>query len=110
MCFNEIKSKLTRTFALSRRCAAFPFQVAVSGLSETQAMIVHENANDIEANVSPKFKLDWRVIKFQSRLGSGTFGDCYKGLLGEKTVAVSDHAFFVAFSTSASTTPRCRGY
>ena len=48
-----------------------------------------ENASDIDSNVRPEFKLDWRVIKFMLLLGSGTFGDCYKGSIAGEDVAVS---------------------
>ena len=47
------------------------------------------NASDIDKNVRPEFKLDWRAIKFMRLLGSGTFGDCYMGLMGASEVAVS---------------------
>ena len=63
-------------------------EVALSGLNEMQVQLVHENASDIERNVRPEFKLDWRGLKFQTLLGSGTFGDCYKGRLGDRDVAI----------------------
>ena len=54
---------------------------------------LQENTSDIEENVPAKFKLEWSNIKFAVLLGSGTFGDCYKGSLGlglgSKYVAVS---------------------
>ena len=64
-------------------------EVAVSGLNEMQVRLVEENASDIDRNVRPEFKLDWRTIKFMLLLGSGTFGDCYKGSIGTQEVAVS---------------------
>ena len=63
-------------------------EVAVSGLNEMQTKLVHENASDIEKNVRPEFKLDWRVLKFMVHLGSGTFGDCYKGSMEGTEVAI----------------------
>ena len=54
-----------------------------------QVRLVEENALEIEGNVRPELKLDWRVIKFAVLLGSGTFGDCYKGTIGGQDVAVS---------------------
>ena len=49
-----------------------------------------EHASDIDRNVRPELKLDWREIKFLLLLGSGTFGDCYKGSIGGRDVAVSE--------------------
>ena len=64
-------------------------EVEVSGLNERQVELVRENSGYLEDEVDPKFKLDWRDLKFTRLLGSGSFGDCYHGLLGEQEVAVS---------------------
>ena len=65
-------------------------EVAISGLTEMQVQYVNANASDIEKNVHPKFHLDWKRIKFMLLLGSGTFGDCYKGSMTGEEVAVSN--------------------
>ena len=64
-------------------------EVALAGLNDMQLQLVHENSSDIDKNVKPMFKLNWRDLKFQLTLGSGTFGDCYRGSLGGQDVAVS---------------------
>ena len=46
------------------------------------------NAADIDGNVRPEFKLNWRRIQFKLLLGSGTFGDCYMGSIDGIDVAV----------------------
>ena len=50
--------------------------------------MVKSNAPDVDDKVPSFFKLHWKVLKFQERLGSGSFGDCYKGVKGEKPVAI----------------------
>lgn len=57
-------------------------------LNENQVAMVKENASIIDGKVPPYFKLDWRTLKFQGRLGSGSFGDCYKGTKGGRPVAI----------------------
>ena len=57
-------------------------------LNKKQAAMVKANASDIENNVPLHYKLDWRVLKFLERLGSGSFGDCYMGTTGGRTVAI----------------------
>ena len=63
--------------------------IAVSGLTDMQVRYIEEHSSDIEKNIRPEFKLDWNKIKFLMLLGSGTFGDCYKGSIGMLEVAVS---------------------
>ena len=38
--------------------------------------------------MAPRFKLNWKVLKFQNRLGSGSFGDCFQGMSNGKPVAI----------------------
>ena len=54
-----------------------------------QSLMVNANRNEIEDEVSPHLKLNWENIKFEERLGSGAFGDCFKGSKGGRPVAVS---------------------
>ena len=53
-------------------------------LLQRQLKMVKANSANVEDMVPPHFKLHWKVLKFQQRLGSGSFGDCYKGVKGEK--------------------------
>ena len=63
-------------------------QLALNALSEEQAEIVHEGAAALEARVPTRFKISSKKITFESLLGSGSFGDCYRGSLQNFKVAV----------------------
>lgn len=41
--------------------------------------MVEANSRDLDSQVPVFFKLDWKGIVFEGRLGSGSFGDCYRG-------------------------------
>ena len=60
----------------------------MSGLNDMQVQLVQANASDIDKNVRPEFHLDWKKIKFVRLLGSGTFGDCYLGIMAARDVAI----------------------
>ena len=57
-------------------------------LDDEQVAMVQENAPVIEDKLPIHFKLDWEVLQFLERLGSGTFGDCFKGTKGGRLVAI----------------------
>ena len=54
-------------------------QLMLTQLNEKQAAIVEANSGDLDKQVAAVFQLDWRDLLFEGRLGSGSFGDCYKG-------------------------------
>ena len=54
-------------------------QLMLTQLNAKQVAIVEANSQDLDRQVPLVFKLNWRTVTFESRLGSGTFGDCYKG-------------------------------
>ena len=63
-------------------------QLMLNQLNEEQIALIKANAMDIEANVPAHFELNYRVLKFEARLGSGSFGDCFKGRKGGQPVAI----------------------
>ena len=54
-------------------------QLMLTQLNAKQVAIVEASSSDLDKQVPSLFKLDWHVLLFESRLGSGSFGDCYKG-------------------------------
>ncbi len=54
-------------------------QLLLTQLNAKQAAIVDANSVDLDENVPAVFRLNWRNLFFEGRLGSGSFGDCYKG-------------------------------
>ena len=44
--------------------------------------------DSLQIAISPIFMLDWKTLQFESRLGSGSFGDCYKGSKAGRPVAI----------------------
>ena len=64
-------------------------QLALSELNEEQVEIVHAGAEALEAEVPARFKIGGsKKIEFEALLGSGSFGDCYKGRFHNMAVAV----------------------
>jgi len=63
-------------------------ELKLAGLNKQQVKIVKEQSSRIADIVSPVYKLDWGTIAFEKRLGSGTFGDCYKGTRAGRPVAI----------------------
>ena len=63
-------------------------ELALHELNEEQAEIVHAGAASLEAAVPAKFKIASNNITFEALLGSGSFGDCYKGHFYNVAVAV----------------------
>ena len=63
-------------------------ELALNALNEEQAEIVHLGAAALAAAVPARFKIAPRKITFEALLGSGSFGDCYKGHFHNMPVAV----------------------
>ena len=63
-------------------------QLALRELTQEQTVIVHAGAEALETAVPARFKIDSKTITFEALLGSGSFGDCYKGHLHNVAVAV----------------------
>ena len=57
----------------------FKEQLMLSQLNAKQAAIVEADSKDLDKEIPSALKLDWRSLVFEARLGSGAFGDCYKG-------------------------------
>ena len=54
-------------------------QLMLTQLNAKQVAIVEANSLNLNEEVPAGFQLTWRALKFEDRLGSGSFGDCYKG-------------------------------
>ena len=54
-------------------------QLMLTQLNEKQVAIVEANSLDLDKQVPAMFQLNWRDLLFEGRLGSGSFGDCYRG-------------------------------
>ena len=80
-------------------------EIGCNRLDEDQEALIAEGRFKIEDHVDKKFKLHWRELKFEKSLGSGSFGDCFKGTLHSQDVAIKkmrlglvDKQGFEAFS------------
>ena len=85
--------------------AAIRKEIGCDRLDEDQEALVAKGKYKIEDHVDGKFKLHWRELKFEKSLGSGSFGDCFKGTLHNVDVAIKkmrlglvDKEGFEAFS------------
>ena len=54
-------------------------QLRLTRLNPKQTAIIEANVGNLEREVPAMFKLDFRRLTFEERLGSGSFGDCFKG-------------------------------
>ena len=63
-------------------------ELSLNALNEEQTEIVHAGAAALEAAVPSRFKISSSKIMFEVLLGSGSFGDCYKGYFHNVPVAV----------------------
>ena len=59
---------------------------ACKSMNKEQKKLVKNDS--LQIAISPIFMLDWRTLQFESRLGSGSFGDCFKGSKGGRPVAI----------------------
>ena len=70
------------------RARYHPRYSELNRLDAKQAKMVETNAGDLEDNIPAHFKIDWKALQFLKRLGSGSFGDCFKGKKGGHDVAI----------------------
>ena len=54
-------------------------QLLLARLNDEQVAIVEANSTDLDRQIPDIFKLKWQTLVFEGRLGSGSFGDCFKG-------------------------------
>ncbi len=54
-------------------------QLMLTQLNAKQVAIVKAKSLHLDEQVPAVYKLNWRVLLFEGRLGSGSFGDCFKG-------------------------------
>ena len=54
-------------------------QLLLTQLNSEQVAIVEANSMELDEHVRAAFQLNWRDLLFEARLGSGSFGDCYRG-------------------------------
>ena len=63
-------------------------ELMLTKLDRKQAAMVKAHAKGIEDHVPSFFVIDWRELTFEGRLGSGSFGDCFRGRKGGRPVAI----------------------
>ena len=54
-------------------------QLMLTQLNKEQVAVVEANSEDLKNQIPAELELDWRGLVFEGHLGSGSFGDCYKG-------------------------------
>lgn len=74
--------------ALLKKNAEIQRKLNLDVLNEEQEAIVHSGSAQLKAAISGRFHLSHKDITFECLLGSGSFGDCYKGRMGRDVVAV----------------------
>ena len=62
-------------------------ELALRALNDKQVKVVHAGAAMLEAEVPERFRIASTDITFEALLGSGSFGDCYKGYFHNVPVA-----------------------
>ena len=83
---DKYKVELQRRELLDRN-RQIQSELAVHQLSKAQTEIVHAGAAELEAVVPHRFKISSKEITFEALLGSGSFGDCYKGYFHNFVIA-----------------------
>ena len=63
-------------------------ELQLSGLNKDQTQIVKNKSSRIRELVPSVYRLEWTTLLFEARLGSGSFGDCYKGTRAGRPVAI----------------------
>ena len=61
-------------------------ELEANRLGAKQQQMVEANRGDLDGVLGSQ--VNYREISFEGTLGSGTFGDCYKGRLYDRPVAV----------------------
>ena len=77
-----------REVELRRKHSQIQDKLLAQALDHTQLAIIGRGAEELLEFVDASFLCDWREIKYERRLGSGSFGDCYKGYVGRVPVAI----------------------
>ena len=62
-------------------------ELMLNNLNEDQRSMIEKNKEDLLESLM-QHQLEWRGIKFQTHLGSGSFGDCYRGVFQGNAVAI----------------------
>ena len=79
-------------------------ELKLHGLNNTQAKIVKAGSSKISDLLPPEYRLNWHALVFEAHIGSGTFGDCFKGTKSGQAVAIkkmrAGQLFQLKFSTS----------
>ena len=77
---NDEKSKAEQRAAELREAnLKIQDQLMLTQLNAKQAAIVKANSLNLDTQIPAMFKMNWRALLFEARLGSGSFGDCFKG-------------------------------
>ena len=85
----RVTSELRQEVLALEECnARIKKEISLSLMNQTQRSMIEDGASNILKSVRPELQLEWRNIMFMVLLGSGTFGDCYKGRVGPQDVAV----------------------
>ena len=77
-----------REAEMLKRTKQIQDRLLMQTLDLKQVGIVDKGIKDLIENVDPQLLLDFRSIVYDKRLGSGSFGDCYKGYLGRTPAAI----------------------
>ena len=85
---NHLLLHRKRKIEAEAKSAKLQNQLMLTKLNENQVAMVKSNASIIDGKVPAHLKLHWRILKFLGRLGSGSFGDCYKGTKDGRLVAI----------------------
>ena len=83
---NDAKAEAEKRAAeLLERNIDIQNQLMMTQLNKEQKKAVSENKL---AEHMHCYELEWETLVFEGRLGSGTFGDCFKGRKGDRPVAI----------------------
>ena len=85
---DEKAEAVKRAARLEKHNLVLREDLKVQMLDTEQKEMVQENASEIEDRVDEKFRLDYHDFKLEKLLGSGSFGDCYKGWWRSQAVAI----------------------